>query len=96
MYRKRWSQKSKKNIRHMNQLKKIRELMERGIELPPHRFDAYAVMLGREWYLVTMPHEMFCQYELWIDKKSPFRHTITFAYKNVYPGYVAVDEAWRL
>lgn len=88
--------KNKNNIRRMNQLKKIRELMERGTEPPPRRFDAYAVMFGCEWCLVTMPHEMFCQYELWIDKKAPFKHTMTFAYTNGYQGYVAVDEAWRL
>lgn len=88
--------KSKDNQERMEQLEKIRDFMDRGAPPPPRRFDAYALMIGREWCLVTMPHEMFCQYELWIDKNAPFNHTMTFAYTNGYQGYVAVDEAWRL
>ena len=88
--------KNKDDERRMKQLKKIRDFMDRAAEPPPRRFDAYAVMIGREWCLVTMPHEMFCQYELWIDKNAPFKHTMTFAYTNGYQGYIAIDEAWRL
>ena len=88
--------KNKDDERRMKQLKKIRDFMDRAAEPPPRRFDAYAVMIGREWCLVTMPHEMFCQYELWIDRNAPFKHTMTFAYTNGYQGYIAVDEAWRL
>ena len=80
-------------IDHLNRLK---SLMDAGKNPPPRRFDAYAVMIGRDWCLVTMPHEMFCQYELWIDKNAPFKRTMTFAYTNGGQGYVAVDEAWRL
>ncbi|REJ69932.1 MAG: hypothetical protein DWQ31_03010 [Planctomycetota bacterium] len=82
--------------RKVDHLNKLRALMEAGENPPPRRFDAYAVMIGREWCLVTMPHEMFCQYELWIDEKAPFRRTMTFAYTNGGQGYVAVDEAWKL
>ena len=88
--------KSKNDESRMKQLKKIRDFMDRGAQPPARRFDAYAVMIGQEWCLVTMPHEMFCQYELWIDKNAPFKHTMTFAYTNGYEGYVAVDEAWRM
>ena len=58
--------------------------------------DVYALILGDEWCLTTMPHEMFCQYELWIDKLAPFKHTMTFGYTNGYEGYVAVDDAWQM
>ena len=55
-------------------------------------------MFGDEWCLVTMPFEMFSQYELWIDENAPFKHNMTFAYTNGYEGccYIAVDEAWRM
>lgn len=88
--------KNKNNQSRMKQLTKIRDLMDRGAKAPPRRFDAYAVMFGREWCLVAMPHEMFCQYELWIDKNAPFKHTMAFAYTNGYQGYIAVDAAWRM
>ena len=86
----------KKNTGRMKQLLQIEKLLERGEKPPGRRFDAHAVMFGREWCLTTMPHEMFCQYELWIDKHAPFRRTMTFAFTNGYEGYIAVDEALAL
>ncbi len=89
-------ERNRDNERRMGQLRKMRALMDRGEQPPPRRFDAYAVSFGREWCLVTMPHEMFSRYELWIDEHAPFEHTMTFAYTNGYEGYVAVDSAWRM
>ena len=60
------------------------------------RFDVNAVMLGDEWCLVAMPHEMFCQYELWVDEAAPFRSTMTFGYTNGCQSYVATDDALAL
>ncbi len=80
----------------MEQLNKMLPLIEAGKEPPPRRMDVYAVMFGQEWCLVAMPHEMFCQYELWIDENAPFNRTMTFGYTNGYEGYIAVDAAWRL
>ncbi|MEO1825924.1 MAG: hypothetical protein ABGZ31_09445, partial [Roseibacillus sp.] len=86
----------KNNVSRMKQLRRIQNLIKQGKQPPGRRFDAHAVMLGREWCLTTMPHEMFCQYELWIDKHAPFRNTMTFAFTNGYEGYVAVDQALAL
>ena len=80
----------------MKQLRRIEALLERGEKPPARRFEAHAVMFGEEWCLVAMPHEMFCQYELWIDKHAPFKRTMTFAFTNGYEGYVAVDEALKM
>ncbi len=74
----------------------MKELIERGEDPPSRRLDAYAVMLGAEWCLVTMPHEMFCEYELWVDQNAPFEHTMTFSYTNGGEGYVGTDEALAL
>ena len=83
----------KENPTRMKQLRRIKELIQRGEKPPARRFDAWAVMFGEEWCLVAMPHEMFCQYELWVDEHAPFRKTMTFAFTNGYEGYVAVDKA---
>ena len=80
----------------MEQLNKMLALIDSGKKPSPRRMDVYAVMFGREWCLVTMPHEMFCQYELWVDKNAPFKRTMTFGYTNGYEGYIAVDSALRL
>ena len=91
-----WQKTAEGNAERTAQLQRLKGLIDRGENPPPRRFDAYAVMIGREWCLVTMPHEMFCQYELWIDKRAPFEHTMTFAYTNGGQGYVAVDLHWAL
>ena len=88
--------KDKDDKNRMRQLKKIRNLMDRGAEPPSRNFGTTAVMIGREWCLVAMWGEMFCQYELWVDKNAPFKHTMALAYTNGLEGYIAVDEAWRL
>ncbi len=55
---------NKGNKAGMDQLTKIRALMDRGDKPPPGRFDAYAVMFGREWCLTTsMIAQMFVQLE---------------------------------
>ena len=87
---------SSKDAGRMRQLNRMKQLMDQGKQPPARRFDAYAVMAGNEWCLTTMPHEMFCQYELWIDKNAPFRHTMTFAFTNGYEGYVANDAALKM
>jgi neutral ceramidase len=87
---------SARDAGRMRQLNRIKALMDQGKQPPARRFDAYAVMVGNEWCLTTMPHEMFCQYELWIDKHAPFRHTMTFAFTNGYEGYVANDAALKM
>ena len=84
------------DARRMQQLTAIKALMVAGKQPPARRFDACAVMFGQQWCLTTMPHEMFCQYELWIDKNAPFKQTMTFAYTNGYQGYIAVDAAWKM
>ena len=91
-----WQQWSSNNPVRTEHLKKLKGLIEQNQNPPPRRFDAYAVMLGDDWCLVTMPHEMFCQYELWVDSAAPFKHNMTFGYTNGGQGYIAVDEAWKL
>jgi hypothetical protein len=80
----------------MNQLTRIRGMLDRGEEPPPRRFDAYALMFGNEWCLTALNYELFCQYELWIDKAAPFARTMTFNLTNGGTGYIAVDEALRM
>ena len=87
---------NQKDARRMQQLNAIKALMVTGKEPPARRFEASAVVFGHQWCLTTMPHEMFAQYELWIDKNAPFKRTMTFAYTNGYQGYIAVDTAWKM
>lgn len=91
-----WYEEGKNDERRKSQLDQIRKLMDSNQPPPARRFDAWSISFGNEWALTSMPHEMFCQYELWIDKVAPFKNTMTLAYTNGYEGYVAIDEAWKL
>ncbi len=81
-----------KNRLKMNILRDIAKRAEKR-EL---RFDINAVSLGREWCLITMTHEMFCQYQLWIDENAPFDMTMVFGYTNGCESYVATEVALSL
>ena len=70
----------------------VKGMIERG-EKPEVEFGINGVMLGSEWCLVTMPSEMFCEYELWIDENAPFDHKMVFGYTNAGLGYIPTDKA---
>ncbi|MFC1676771.1 hypothetical protein ACFL3G_06880 [Planctomycetota bacterium] len=92
----RWADSSKNDPNKMALLNKLKTLIERGQAPPTLRFDVYSVMIGSELCMVTMPANMFCQYELWIDDKAPFEHSMTFAFTNGCDGYFAVDKDYAL
>ena len=50
------------------------------------------VALGNDWCLLTMPHELFCEYGLWFDREFPFRHTMACAYTNGCEAYIPTDK----
>ena len=74
-------------------LQSIKEMIERGEWSPSEvQFDINAVMIGTELCLITLPSEIFCEYELWVDEYAPFDHNKTFGYTNEGPGYIATDK----
>ena len=56
---KRMAAQNRSKPERMKQLNRIRGLLDRGEKPPPRRFDAYAVMFGREWCLPSMAHTAF-------------------------------------
>ena len=50
-----------------------------------------ALAFGSEFCLVAMPHEVFCEYALWIDRMAPFDHTMVLGYTNGCEAYVPSD-----
>lgn len=76
-------------------LERIRDSIQRGVQ-PELPFEINTVMLGSEWLLVTLQHELFCEYELWVDEHAPFDHTMVFGDTNGMVTYVATDRALEL
>ena len=40
--------------------------------------------------------EMFAEYQLWLDKASPFKNTFTLGYTNGYAGYIGTAADYKL
>ncbi|MBM4044515.1 MAG: hypothetical protein FJ279_05320, partial [Planctomycetes bacterium] len=64
-------------------------------ERPSLRFEVNALTVGNEWCLLTMPHEVFAEYQLWADQVSPIPRTMTLAYTNGCESYIPTDEAFQ-
>lgn len=57
------------------------------------RFEASALAVGDAWGLVALTHEVFAEYQLWLDRESPWPHTMVTAYTNGCETYVPTDLA---
>jgi len=79
------------NIRCTNRLVKaiMRDAKTDGI-----RFELNALAFGRDFCLLTLTDEVFCDYQLWTVENSPAKHTMVWAYTNGCEIYVPVDAAF--
>lgn len=71
----------------------LRELLdkaERG-ERPTLRFEIHALSLGAAWCLVTMPHEVFAEYQLHFEEVSPSPRNMVWAYTNGCESYIPTE-----
>jgi hypothetical protein len=76
----------------------LRDLLtksERG-EKQTLRFEIQMLAIGKMWCLLAMPHEVFAEYQLWIDKNSPFEHNMVLAYTGGCESYVPTDKDFSL
>ncbi|MEW6360178.1 MAG: neutral/alkaline non-lysosomal ceramidase N-terminal domain-containing protein [Planctomycetota bacterium] len=56
-------------------------------------FEIQALRLG-DIAFVGLPGEVFVEYQIWIDKHSPFTSTFVFGYTNGVIGYVPTADAF--
>ena len=57
-------------------------------------FSMQAFALGKEFVVLAMPHEVFVEYQLAIERASPFKYTMVLAYSNGCASYVPTAEAF--
>jgi hypothetical protein len=84
----------KENIEN-SKFQSMIDMINRG-KLANLRFEINAVMLGSEWCLVALSHDIICEYELWIDDAAPFHSTMVLGYTNGNESYVATDNELKL
>ena len=51
---------------------------------------------GKALCMLSLPHESFCDYQLWADGESPYTHTLVFGYTGGVHAYVATARAYRM
>jgi hypothetical protein len=60
------------------------------------RFEVSALTLGEHWCLLALTHEVFCEYQLWVEEMHPCRHNMVWAYTNGCESYLSTDESLAL
>ena len=59
-------------------------------------FPMRAFAVGDGLCILSLPHEMFAEYQLFVNDTSPFEHTLVFAYTNGSESYVATKKDYDL
>ena len=74
---------------------RLLERAENGVsESIPLPMRAFAI--GGELCILSLPGEMFAEYQLFADEISPFKHTLVFGYTNGNSGYIATKKDYDL
>ena len=74
----------------LKKLQTIKDMVVSG-EKPSLRFDMNRLSVGKDWGLIALTHEPFCEYELWIHEHAPYTHTMVMGDTNGMQAYVATD-----
>jgi len=65
-------------------------------EKHPLPFPISAFAIGDGLCLLSVSHELFSEYQLFVDETSPFAHTFVFGYTNGSEVYIATRAAYEL
>ena len=79
------------NRRYQSLLK----LAESG-ERPKFRFPMRALAIGDDLCILAFAGEMFAEYQLFVEKVSPFKHNFVLIHANGRFGYVATKKDYEL
>ncbi len=75
--------------------RRLLERAEHGVSEPiPLPMRTFAI--GDELCVLSLPGEMFAEYQLFADEISPFKHTLVFGYTNGNSGYIATKKDYDL
>jgi hypothetical protein len=83
---------------HADTILCLRDLVEKATrrEKQSLRFEVNCLSAGDEWGLVATPHELFAEYQHWIEESAPFRSKMAIAYTNGCESYVPTDRDFSL
>lgn len=59
-------------------------------------FPMRAFGIGKSFCILSVSHELFAEYQLFVDDTSPFSHTFMFGYTNGSEVYIATKKDYEL
>ena len=74
----------------------MREVAHHPDQNPGLPFEIQSFAFGKDLVVIAFPHELFVEYQLYIEEHSPFRNTLVFAYTNGSESYIPTAEATYL
>ena len=60
------------------------------------KFEIQAFAFGDELCIIGMTHEVFAEYQLWVNKVSPFKYNMVFGYTNGVESYIPCEKDFAL
>jgi len=76
-------------------LKELLKIVRRG-EKKCLKFRIQTFALGKDFCLTGLTHEMFAEYQLWVNKISPFKYNMVFGYTNGCESYIPCESDFAL
>ncbi len=76
----------------------LRDLAEKAARRQKQalRFEVNRVSIGDEWCMLAATHELFAEYQHWIEQSAPYQHKMALAYTNGLEGYIPTDKDFGL
>lgn len=65
-------------------------------EKPLLPFPMSVFAIGKSFCILSVSHELFAEYQLFVDESSPFKHTFMFGYTNGSEVYIATKKDYEL
>ena len=60
------------------------------------KFEIQSFAIGNEFCTTGMTHEMFAEYQLWLNEVSPFSYNMVFGYTNGCESYIPCEKDFAL
>jgi neutral ceramidase len=75
--------------------REVLEMSRKG-ETRSLRFQVQAFALSDDLCIIGLPHEMLCEYQLWVNETSPFKNNMVFGYTNGCESYIGTIKSYAL
>lgn len=76
--------------------KQVQTIAQNPKTHPGLPFEMQVFAFGRELAIIACTHELFVEYQLFMQANSPFRHTLVLAYTNGSASYIPTADAFYL